>query len=139
MGYYTHYYGKLEFTRRLTLEELATLERIINVGREHGDVIGEAAKAQAEAIRAIDRDGKGPLVFDPYAIANLCAAFSNLITGEALNPHDASSLRITDDGMGLRYCSEKTYDMIGGLNFIIANARREVYTLTRNSNPIRGW
>lgn len=126
MGYETNYYGKLEFTRELTREELSALDKIINAALFRDPEIFDATKRQAEATRAIERDGKGALVFDPCEGADLRAGFLNLITGEHLSPHDATSLRISADGSGLEYCSEKTYDMIGGVNFIIANGRERI-------------
>jgi hypothetical protein len=43
-----------------------------------------------------------------------------------MSPHYACHLRISDDKTGLVHCSEKTYDMIGGVNFIIANGRAKI-------------
>jgi len=126
MGYETHFYGKLEFTRELTREELSTLDRIINAAELDSDEVFEAVNRQAEATRAIERDGKGPLVINAREGADLRAAFQNLITGEGLSPQYASSLYIADDGTGLMYGSEKTYDMIAGVNFIIANGRERI-------------
>ena len=126
MGYETHFYGKLEFTRQLTREELSTLDKIINAAFLATAEINEAIDRQAHVMRVIERDGSGPLVFDPRAGANLRASFQNLIVDEGLSPHDAASLYITDDRTGLRYGSEKTYDMVGGVNFIIANGREKI-------------
>jgi hypothetical protein len=126
MGYYTKFYGKLCFTRKLTAEELSTLDKIIRAAR-HGDrEVSEALQRQAEATRAIERDGNGALVFDPHEGANLRAGFQNLITGDGLSPQYARALRINDDKSGLVYCAEKTYDMVAGVNFIIANGRARI-------------
>jgi len=141
MGYETHFYGKLEFARKLTTEELTRLDGIIDGGddpeaRRHlfqmimfggnGDEISRALIQQAEAERAIERDGKGPLVLDPHSGADLTASMRHLITGEGLSPKYACHLRISDDKTGLVYRAEKTYDVIGGVNFIIANAREKI-------------
>jgi hypothetical protein len=124
MGYQTDFYGTLQFTRKLTSEELSTLNTIIGAARHSDDCeVSEALQRQAEAARVIERDGNGPLVFDPHEGANLRAGFQDLIIGDDLSPHYARALRISDDKSGLVYCAEKTYDMVAGVNFIIANGR----------------
>jgi hypothetical protein len=76
MGQETHFYGTLEFTRKLTGEELA--------------------------------------------------AFMDLIVRDDLSPLYAGALRINKAKSGLIYRSEKTYDMVAGVNFIIANGRDRI-------------
>jgi hypothetical protein len=76
MGYQTDFYGTLQFTRKLTPEELSTLNAIISAARHSDDCeVPEALQRQAEAARVIERDGNGPLVFDPHEGANLREAF----------------------------------------------------------------
>jgi hypothetical protein len=126
MGYQTDFYGALQFTRQLTAEELSTLDKIITAARHSDEEVLEAVRRQAEATRVIEREGNGPLMFDPHEGANLRAGFQNLITGDGLSPHYARALRISDDKSGLVYCAEKTYDMVAGVNFIIANGRARI-------------
>jgi hypothetical protein len=126
MGYQTDFYGTLQFTRKLTAEELSTLDKIITAAWHSDDEVLEAVRRQAEATRVIEREGHGPLVFDPHEGANLRAGFQDLITGEGLSPHSARALRISDHKSGLVYCAEKTYDMVAGVNFIIANGRARI-------------
>ena len=126
MGYQTDFYGKLAFTLRLTREELETLDRVIHPDRWiDAMTISQAVKHAADEERA-ERGGKGPLVFDPEVRANLLADMCGCTYGEDLSPYDASSMRITRDGRGLEYCSEKTYDLVAGINFIIVNGRKFV-------------
>jgi hypothetical protein len=86
-------------------------------------MIREAVTRAAEEERA-ERGGKGPLIFDPEVRANLVADLCGYVHDDDLNPQYASSMRITRDGTGLEYCSEKTYDLVGSINFIIVNGRK---------------
>jgi hypothetical protein len=124
MGRYADFYGKLEFNRPLTDEELLTLNRILGAGRTSSPEIRQTITRNAEQRRAAR--GGGPLWFDAGTTAEIAASMQGFISGKGLSPDYAADLRITDDRSGLVHCSEKTYDMVAGVNFIIANARREI-------------
>ncbi len=49
-----------------------------------------------------------------------------LKTGKGLNAGYAGDFSITDDMRGIRHSSEKTNDAVGGINFIIVNARTHI-------------
>lgn len=122
MGRYTHFHGQLDFSRLLSRAELDILGQVIEAGSESSDAIEAAISAQAEAKRA----GRGPLMFHGPDMAQTAARMGGWIVGDGLSPHYAMAMRISDDRRGLVYASEKTYDMVGGLNFIIANARARI-------------
>jgi hypothetical protein len=126
MGYDTRFYGRLEFNRRLTREELGWLQKVRKAGRFGRDEpeIEAAVMDQAEARRS--ERGAGPLLFDAVDGADLRAEMRGFIVGKNLSPHNAEDLRITSDGAGLEYCSEKSYNMVEGVNFIVANARLKI-------------
>ncbi len=116
MGYSTHFYGTLRFTRKLAPKELRTLDRIMRAGQQ--------ASPEIEAIvnREFSKGGR-------FADSNIGTGWLRAqLQGFAVEPNlragYAGDLRVTDDGQGLEYCSEKTYDMVGGVNFIIVNGRR---------------
>jgi hypothetical protein len=63
---------------------------------------------------------------DGPVIAEVTARMSGFIVGDGLSAIYAADLRLSDDRRGLVYASEKTYDMIAGVNFIIVNARTRI-------------
>lgn len=66
------FYGRLEFTRRLTAEELGVVERIIHAG-DCSDDPGIQAAVEMQAIRRADRRGSPEPVFDAEENADLRA------------------------------------------------------------------
>ena len=126
MRYDTRFYGKLEFTRRLGIYELFELNKVLLAGRydDEDAAVERFVKAQAYKERA--ERGGGAVVFDPVDGASLRAQMRGFITSEQLLSHNAGALRISEDGCGLKYYSEKSYQMVQAVNFIIANGRERI-------------
>ena len=119
MGYETVFYGKLRFTRRYGEEELARVRRILEEPR----LIGKetcSAYLDARLKNNWDNDRDNRLMGEAVLAAVKAAGFE-VTNGNGYRAHD---LRITRDGMGLEYCSEKSYDLIDSVNFIIENGRK---------------
>jgi hypothetical protein len=126
MGYDTDFYGRLNFTRRLTREELDEVDRILRAGQYDEDQPEIEEVIQREAERERVKRGGGPLVFVGSANAITRAQLRGCVVGPELSSANAAALRITDDGKGLEYCAEKSDEMVEAVNFIIANARRKI-------------
>jgi hypothetical protein len=124
MGYNTHFEGILKFTRPMTPDELAWIERITDAGHNWTPEISNAVWARADAERNA-RSGGPRMVSGPDA-AELAAKMQGFIIGKGLSADYAVHLCISDDRRGLVYCCEKTYDIVGGINFIIVNARTRI-------------
>jgi hypothetical protein len=80
----------------------------------------------SDAVWAKARTGHGAVVVSMTESADLAAKMRGFITGKGLSADYASALCVSDDGCGLVYCSEKTYDIVAGINFIITNARTRI-------------
>ena len=124
MGYSTHFHGKLEFTRPMRRNELVWIDQVTQAGLHWTDearaAIWEKAAAEREA------RGGGPTIISGPEASELAAGMTGFITGEGLSAGYASDLRISNDARGFVYCSEKTYDMVAGVNFIIVNTRTKI-------------
>lgn len=112
MGYSTYFHGMLEFTRPMTADELAWIDRVTKAGDTWTDEIRKTVWERK--------------IISGPEVAAMTAEAGGFIMGEGLSAGYASHLRISDDRRGLVECCEKTYDMIGGLNFIIVNARSRI-------------
>jgi hypothetical protein len=124
MGHFTYYTGRLDFTRPLNRAELDWIDTIICAGSGF-----RAASKEIEAILDKEREeARQPdkaLFFDMPAETARRAELQGFIAPKG-NPGCIEYV-LTDDMRGLKYCDgEKSYRMIEGLNFIIANARRKI-------------
>lgn len=119
MGYQTIFHGMLEFTRPMTAAELAWIEQVLEAGHNWTPEISAAVWAKADK-------GRGAVIVSGPDGSDLAAKMRGFITGKGLSADYASALRVSDDGRGFVYCSEKTYDMVAGINFIIVNARTRI-------------
>jgi hypothetical protein len=105
-------------------DELAWIKQILTIGHDCTDTAFEVVEKNAEAAR--DARGGGPVIMDGPVIAEVTARMGGFIVGDGLSAIYAGDLRLSDDRRGLVYASEKTYDMIAGVNFIIVNARTRI-------------
>jgi hypothetical protein len=122
MGYETHFFGRLEFTRELSKSELAWIEEIINA--RHAEIT-EEMDAILHSEREARRRPGGPLIHDGPREASRHTELLGFIAPKG--PPGYIDYVITEDRKGLQYAdTEKSYTMIEGLNFIIANARRRI-------------
>jgi hypothetical protein len=119
MGYDTHFHGTLEFSRPMTATELAWIEQVLKAGQNWTPEISAAVWTKA-------RRGRGAAIISGPDGSDLAAKMRGFITGKGLSAYYASALRVSDDGRGLVYCSEKTYDIVAGINFIITNTRTRI-------------
>ena len=124
MGYYTYFTGRLDFTRPLNKAEIGWIQEIIDAGN------GELPTTEAiEAIIDKEREekrvpGQALIVDLPAEIAR-CAELLGFIAPKGMPEY--VDYVLTRDRRGLEYAdTEKSYTMIEGLNFIIANARRKI-------------
>ena len=124
MGYDTRFSGTLRFTRKLSGPELEWLEQVLEAGhyQESDDEAEEAVERMVQSQRRPD----GPTFYMGPDMADTRAKSRGFIIREGLDPHNARDLVITDDNLGLRYASEKSYNMVEAVNFIIANARTKI-------------
>ena len=99
-------------------------QQITEAGNNWSQEISNAVWARADAER--DAKGGGATIFSGPDAAELAAKTQGFIVGEGLSANYAAHLRVSDDRRGLVYCCEKTYDMVSGVNFIIANARMRI-------------
>lgn len=124
MGYYTYFTGRLDFTRPLNRAELDWIEEIIRAGSSF-----RAASNEIEAIIEKEREearrpGKALFIKTPAETARR-AELQGFIAPKG-NPGWIDYI-LTEDMRGLEYArTEKSYRMVEGLNFIIANARRKI-------------
>jgi hypothetical protein len=120
MGYYTQFWGTLKFTRPLGKAELAEVDAIINAGwtttPEVKAVIDRERKARRKAGRAE--------IIDVASEIMRGAELQGFIAPRGWPGH--IDYQITADGRGLCYASEKSYTMVEGANFIIANGRQRI-------------
>jgi hypothetical protein len=100
------------------------LNQVIDARKAMSSEISDAVWRQAKAERAA-RGGGTTMIHGPDA-ANVAADMQGFVTGEGLSADYAGALRISDNFDGLVYCSEKTYDMVAGVNFIVVNARTKI-------------
>jgi hypothetical protein len=124
MGYQTLFHGMLEFNRPMNAAELGWIEEISEAGHNWPDDVSDAVWNRAKTEQAAR--GRGPTMIHGPSGAELSAQMQGYIVGDGLSADDAGALRISDDRRGLVYAAEKTYDMIGGINFIIVNARTRI-------------
>jgi len=115
MGYQTDFYGKLRFNRKLDESELGWIQEVIHGPRCYSSRIrseyidthlanwdNERDNAQMDLECDRDLRSKGFVVTEGSSYADLT---------------------VSNDRDGLGYRSEKSYDLVSGVNFIIANAR----------------
>jgi hypothetical protein len=122
MGYATYFYGKLEFTRRLTRAEILWIERILSAGTGTSDPKVEANLERE--VTAATAPGHAQIFSMPH-ITSRRAELQGFIAPKGEPGH--IDYQISDDKRGLEYPdTEKSYSMIEGLNFIIANARLRI-------------
>lgn len=120
MGHYTDFYGKLEFTRKLTDEEFALLEEIIyGPFKYRMEVCSDYCRKH---LNNWDNDRDNREMHKECDAALKARGF----IGASRDAHYANHLRVSDDKTGLVYCAEKTYDIIAGVKFIIVNARERI-------------
>jgi hypothetical protein len=126
MGHYTEFKGRLEFTRRLTRAELAWVRKVLEAGEfdrkdaEIDDDIERLVRGERDA------SGGGPVIYYGPAMEEYRARRRGFLIGPNMSVSDAGDLIITKDKRGLEYSSEKSYEMVEGVNFIIANARQRI-------------
>jgi hypothetical protein len=127
MGYYTHFSGVLEFTLRLKKAELDWLEKVLEAGQYDNDDRETESALDAYVMAQHKADGgKGPVIYNGPDNAEFRARHRGFITGDGFSAQNAGDLSITDDRRGLCYTSEKSYNLVGGVNFIIVNARTRI-------------
>jgi hypothetical protein len=128
MGSFTHFAGRLEFTRRLDRRELSVLESVLKAGwYDAEDPKTEAAVERMIRADRVNRQcSKGPLIYDGASMADFRAQLRGFMVGEGITARNAGDLKITNDARGLEYCSEKSYRMVESLNFIIINAGNRI-------------
>jgi hypothetical protein len=120
MGYDTNFWGTLKFTRRLTTPELQTVEGIISAGYTSTPKIEAVIEREREHRR---KPGRAEIINVGNEIMRR-AELQGFIAPKGWP--QSIDLCITDDRLGLRYCAEKTYTMVEGVNFIIANGRERI-------------
>jgi hypothetical protein len=120
MGYDTNFWGTLKFTRRLTEPELQSVEAIIDAGHTSSPEIDAVIEREREQRR---EPGRAEFIHVGREIMRR-AELQGFIAPKGWPAY--IDLCITDDRRGLRYCAEKTYDMVEGVNFIIANGRQRI-------------
>jgi hypothetical protein len=124
MGYQTDFYGRLNFKKKLTKEQLRWIATVIDAGdyKAESDVLEEndVEAAVWEDARRNQIPGCALVFGNSPAVRADARGF---IVGEDLSPAYARHMVITPDKKGLAYGAEKGYDMVAGVNFIIANAR----------------
>jgi hypothetical protein len=130
MGYETHFYGRLNFVRELSESELAWIEEIINA--QHAEITPKMERIldwerQLQRFRFFFRRGFriGPtMIHGPDENSRRMELLGFIAPKRAPGYIDYV---ITEDRKGLQYAdTEKSYTMIEGLNFIIANALRRI-------------
>jgi hypothetical protein len=120
MGAQTDFYGKLKFTQRLEHHELAWLEWVIAADLNYGTLTrSDYMKEFKTSGRAWDNKMDNERPFELCDVAMRADGFV-MLEGSG----SAGDMRISDKEDGLVYASEKTYDLVAGINYIIANARR---------------
>jgi hypothetical protein len=120
MGYDTNFWGTLKFTHRLSKLELQSVEEIINAGHDSTPEIDAVIEREREQRR---KPGRAEFIDVGREIMRR-AELQGFIAPKGWPGY--IDLCITDDRRGLRYCAEKTYDMVEGVNFIIANGRTRI-------------
>jgi hypothetical protein len=120
MSYDTQFWGSLKFTRRLTQNELETVEAIIGAGRTSTPEI-EAVIEQERAQRR--KPGHAEIINAGREIMRR-AQLQGFIAPKGWPSR--IDLHITDDRRGLCYCAQRTYTMVEAVNFIIANGRQRI-------------
>src|SRR3954447_5097284 len=124
MGYDTRFDGMLEFTRPMKAAELAWIDQVLEAGHNWTQETADAIWARADAER--DARGHGATIVSGPDAADLAAKMQGFIVGNGLSADYAVHLCVSDDKRGLVHCCEKTYDIVGGINFIITNARTKI-------------
>ena len=130
MGYETHFYGRLNFTRELSESDLGWIEEIINA--QHAEITLKIERIlhwerQARRFRFFLQRGfrLGPTIHHGRNEASRQMELLGFIAPKGAPGY--IDYVITEDRKGLQYAdTEKSYTMIEGLNFIIANARRRI-------------
>jgi len=121
VGYYTYFTGRLDFARPLNKAEFGWIVEIIEAGNSRNAEVEGVIEREREQ----RRDPAGPLIYRCDEEHSRRLELLGLIS-----PKGAPGFidyDITEDGRGLEYAeTEKSYTMIEGLNFIIANARRKI-------------
>jgi hypothetical protein len=126
MGYDTYFAGVLEFTRRLTQDELAWVQKVLIAGQYHDhDPETEIALRHEGKTEREARDG-GPLMYPGHNNADFRAMRRGFVVHEGVSAGNAGDLNIAEDGRGLEYRSEKSYYMVEAVNFVIANAKQRI-------------
>jgi hypothetical protein len=120
MGYYTHFWGTLKFTRPLSKVELAEVDAILNAGRTSTPEIEAVVEREHEARR---KPGRAEIIYPANQIMRR-AELQGFTAPKGWPGY--IDYRITADGRGLCYESEKSYTMVEGANFIIANGRQRI-------------
>ena len=119
MGYYTRFYGRLEFTRELTEPELAWIDEIIHA--DHAPVTPEITETLSREREARRLPGCAMMYHGPDEASRRMELLGFVAP---MGPPGYIDYEITEDGKGLEHAkTEKSYTMVEGLNFIIANAR----------------
>jgi hypothetical protein len=117
MGYYTDFYGRLDFVREMTDDELSWIEEIIHA--DHADITPEMARTIRQECEAQS------IIYDGLYMASRRMELLGFVAPKGAPGY--IDYEITEDRKGLEYNkSEKAYRMVEGLDFIIANARRKI-------------
>ena len=121
MGYYTNFYGKLKFTRKLMGVELAWVNTVM---REPSEIATRTRRLYMDARKSGDWDNDRDNARMQQSVVHEMKAAGYILTWSGQD--DAGDMCIAPGKNGLIYTAEKPYDLVSGVNFIVTNARRKI-------------